>query len=41
MLADASDKVPDLSKNCHYDDFQLSKKEWDKLEILCEVLRVD
>jgi hypothetical protein len=32
--------VPDLSKNRCYADFQLSKKEWDKLEVLCKVLRV-
>jgi hypothetical protein len=40
LLADASKKVPDLTKNHAYADFQLSKKEWDKLEVLCEVLRV-
>jgi hypothetical protein len=40
LLADASDKVPDLTNNRSYADFQLSKKEWDKLEVIHEVLRV-
>ncbi|KAG6806576.1 hypothetical protein H0H92_010774, partial [Tricholoma furcatifolium] len=39
LLADASDKVPDLSKNRCYSDFQLTKRDWDKLQVLHEVLR--
>jgi hypothetical protein len=33
LLADASDKVPDL-KNKNYADFELLKKDWDKLEVI-------
>ena len=40
LLADASDKVPDLAKNRSYADFQLLKEDWDRLEILREVLWV-
>jgi len=40
LLADASDKVPDLPKNRTYADFQLSKKDWDRLEEIHNVLRV-
>jgi hypothetical protein len=39
LLADASEKVPNLPKNRTYADFQLSKKDWDRLEVICEVLR--
>jgi len=40
LLADASEKVPDLVKDRAYADFQLSKRDWDKLEVIHEVLRV-
>ena len=40
LLADASEKVPDLPKDRTYADFQLSKKDWDRLGVLSEVLRV-
>jgi hypothetical protein len=40
LLADASDKVPDLPKNRSYADFQLTKKDWDCLEEIRNVLRV-
>ena len=40
LLADASDKVPKLSRDRSYADFQLSKKDWDRLEVIHEVLRV-
>jgi hypothetical protein len=39
LLANASDKVPDLRDKC-YADFQLSKKEWDKLEVVQAALKV-
>ena len=40
LLADASEKVPNLSKDRSYADYQLSKKDWDRLEVIHEVLRV-
>lgn len=40
LLADASEKVPNLSKDQSYADYQLSKKDWDRLEVIHEVLRV-
>jgi hypothetical protein len=40
LLADASDKVPDLPKNRLYADFQLTKKDWGRLEEIRNVLRV-
>jgi hypothetical protein len=40
LLADASDKVPNLPKNRCYADFQLTKKDWDRLGVIHEVLRV-
>jgi hypothetical protein len=40
LLADVSEKVPKLSKDRAYADFQLTKKDWDRLEIIHEVLRV-
>jgi len=39
LLADASEKVPNLSKDRSYADYQLSKKDWDRLEVIHEVLR--
>ena len=39
LLADASDEVPDL-KNKSYSDFQLMKRDWDRLEVIRAVLRV-
>ncbi|KAK2461047.1 hypothetical protein APHAL10511_006936 [Amanita phalloides] len=39
LLADASDKVPDLPRDRLYADFQLSKKDWDRLEVIQDVLR--
>jgi len=40
LLADVSEKVPKLSKDRAYANFQLTKKDWDRLEIIHEVLRV-
>jgi hypothetical protein len=40
LLVDASDKVPDLPKNRSYANFQLTKKDWDHLEEICNILRV-
>jgi hypothetical protein len=40
LLADASDKVPNLPKNRSYTDFYLMKKDWDRLGVIHEVLRV-
>ena len=40
LLADASEKVPNLPKNRGYADFQLTKKDWDRLEVVRDVLRV-
>jgi hypothetical protein len=40
LLADASDKVPNLTKKRCYADFQLLKKDWDRIEVLRDVLRV-
>lgn len=40
LLADASEKVPNLPKNRGYADFQLTKRDWDRLEVLRDVLRV-
>ena len=40
LLADASDKVPDLPKKRLYADFQLTKNDWDHLEEIHKVLRV-
>ena len=40
LLANASEKVPLLPKDCLYADFQLTKKDWDRLSIIHEVLRV-
>ena len=40
LLADASEKVPNLSKDWSYADYQLSKKDWDRLEVTHEVLWV-
>ena len=39
LLADASDRVPTL-RNKSYSDFQLMKRDWDKLEVIRAVLRV-
>ncbi|KAH9972369.1 hypothetical protein BJV77DRAFT_1074894 [Russula vinacea] len=38
LLADASEKVPNLMNNQLYVDFQLSKKDWDRLGVIHEVL---
>jgi hypothetical protein len=38
--SNASEKVPNLSKDRTYADFQLSKKDWDRLEVIHEVLQV-
>lgn len=40
LLADASERVPNLPKDRAYADFQLLKKDWDRLEVIHEVLRV-
>jgi hypothetical protein len=40
LLADASEKVPPLPKDRSYADFQFTKKDWDHLSIIYEVLRV-
>ena len=40
LLADASEKVPNLPKNCAYADFQLTKRDWDRLEVIQDVLCV-
>ena len=40
LLADASEKVPNLMNNRSYVDFQLSKKDWDRLGVIHEVLWV-
>ena len=40
LLADASEKVPPLPKDRSYADFQLTKKDWDRLSVIHEVLRV-
>jgi hypothetical protein len=40
LLANASEKVPNLAKDRSYADFQLSKKDWDRLGIIHEVLQV-
>ncbi|KAF8799820.1 hypothetical protein BYT27DRAFT_7217371 [Phlegmacium glaucopus] len=36
---DASEQVPNLTKNRGYADLQLTKKDWDRLEVVCNVLR--
>lgn len=40
LLADASEKVPKLSKNRAYADFQLTKRDWDRLVVIHDVLQV-
>jgi hypothetical protein len=40
LLADASEKVPNLAKDRSYANFQLLKKDWDGLGIIHEVLQV-
>jgi hypothetical protein len=39
QLADDSDKVPDL-QNKSYTDFRLYRSDWEKLELMHEVLQV-
>jgi hypothetical protein len=39
QLADDSDKVPDLQRKS-YADFRLNRKEWERLELMHEVLQV-
>ena len=39
QLTDDSEKVPDLQGKS-YTDFCLNRKEWDKLELIHEVLQV-
>jgi hypothetical protein len=38
LLGCASEKVPNLSKDQSYADYKLSKKDWDGLEVIHEVL---
>lgn len=44
LLADASDEVPNLAtrnkKSRSYADFMLSRAEWEKIELMREVLEV-
>ena len=40
LLADASESVPDLARGRTYADFQLTKKDWDRLSVIRDVLRV-
>ena len=40
MLADDSDEVPDLAGDKRYADFKLTRKDWDHLARLHEVLQV-
>ena len=39
QLADESDVVPNLKKK-NYSDFYLRKRDWDKLELMHEVLKI-
>jgi hypothetical protein len=39
QLTDDSDKVPDL-QNKSYADFQLYRSDWEKLELMHEILQV-
>ena len=34
LLADGSEKVPNLPKDRSYADYQLLKKDWDRLEVI-------
>ena len=40
LLADASESVPDLACGCTYADFQLTKKDWDRLSVIRDALQV-
>jgi len=40
LLADASESVPNLAHGHTYADFQLTKKDWDRLSVIKDALRV-
>lgn len=39
-LADASEEVPDLSKGREYSSFLLTRRDWENLDLLREVIQV-